>query len=397
MGWSRHILAVFIGVVGGIIQLNLTPIHFLLNGISFNKIDKSALLKCTEAEIRTDNKNKKHKTTSSSAKPKYESITFQSASFTAKSYPLLPSYTLLRVFLGLAMACGLALLAAIGVGLSPLRAYAADFLPAAGLAFLGFTLIGIINTFSENSHRLRNTLLAASYGVIAFGVYRGLPTGPCDLSLLMPTPFSTRVFAATATFYLGCLYARSIGRLCAVYRHLENPRETLLKTNTYITFARRILSFRKRVLNFLLKGIPGNIFFFIVLRFFMPRLWDWVMDVGFVAVAFVVGIARLWLAWDCVQLLTITKSLQAMVALDDKRTQAAVRAVERAIGDSLEAICPNCIAFLVPGCVSIAMVLLYCVSWVLQGWERAAARIGALFVLCATDFLIAAVQLPFGD
>jgi hypothetical protein len=267
----------------------------------------------------------------------------------------------------------------------------------ARLAFLGFTFIAILNSFSDVRHRIPNIVLPFVHAFITSGFFRGLPAGPCDISLLFPTGLAARGFAATAVFYLGCGYAVSITRLCEVYRQLHNPRDGLLKTTSYFTFAKRFLGVPSQVLELFLKCIPGNIFLFIVVRFIWPFLWDWAMDTGFVAIELLAGIARIWIARDCVQLLILTKSLQGLALLDDKRTTAAVRKARRANHQSILSICSNMIAFLTPGCVNVAMVLLYAVSWAIDGREMATARIVSMFVLAASDFFIATQQFKFAD
>jgi hypothetical protein len=205
------------------------------------------------------------------------------------------------------------------------------------------------------------------------------------------------MFAATAVFYLGCLYAISVSRLSEVYRQLENPKEGILRTRMYLDFAKRLMHIPRQVLEGLHKCIPGNVFLFVVVRFMWPVIPDWPMDLGFVVCELAAGIARIWLARDCIQLLVITKSIQGLTLLDDKRTTAAVRAAKKANDESIQSICPNLIAFLAPGCVNVAMTLLYAASWAIDSRERVAARIFSMFVMAASDLFIASQQFNFPD
>jgi hypothetical protein len=397
MAWTIPAFSVMAASLIATIRIGLSPLRFLLDGLSFNRLDEAQLRKCTEADVRTDVKTKKHKTHTSTAKPKYESITFQTCMTNDRFYPYLPGYQMLQVFLGFAITCGLTLFISLVLAFTPFRNYAPNFLPPAALSFLGFTVTALLNSFGDVHHYLRNILFPCGYSIIAFGVYRALPTGPCDISLLFHSSFTTRVFAATAVFYLGCIYATSVTRLCELYRQLHNPRDGILRTSTYLTFARRVMGIPRKVLELLLQCVPGNVFIFVAVRFLWKFLPDWVMDLGFVVCASAEGIARIVLARDCVQLLVITKSLQGLLLLDDKRTTAAVRLAQKANLESINSICPNLIAFLAPGCVNIAMVLLYAVSWAIDGREKVVARIAAMFVLVASDFCIASQQFNFAD
>jgi hypothetical protein len=105
MVWAFHALSALAVSLLATIRAGLNPINILLTGLSFNKLNESQLLKCTEAELRTDNKTKKHRIPSSASKPKYESVTFQTSLTNLAILPYLPSYQMLRVFIGLALSC----------------------------------------------------------------------------------------------------------------------------------------------------------------------------------------------------------------------------------------------------------------------------------------------------
>jgi hypothetical protein len=56
--------------------------------------------------------------------------------------------------------------------------------------------------------------------------------------------------------------------------------------------------------------------------------------------------------------------------------------------ESIHSICPNLIALLAPGCVNIAMVLLYTLSWVVDDRERVAPGLSQCSCLRRVTFLV---------
>jgi hypothetical protein len=375
------------------IRLGISHINYLINGLSFNQLSRSALRPCTEADAIADKKHKKRAASPPAEKPKTKKpITFQTAKMGPQLIPVLTGYKVLQIFIGCAISSAVMLTGCLILSFFDSPEHVISYLPAALLPFLAFTFLGVIISFGDVSKKVHNVVFPLGFATVVFGILRVFPSGPCDLAFVFSSDFVTRIVAVTAAAYVGSALSLSILRLAEVRHELQNPWDGLSRSPTYKGFAVKMLGRRKVLISILYSWNPTNIFLFIATRFFIRRVPDLVLDCLFICTELVAAIIRASLARDCVQLLILTKSLRGLLKLDDKRTTAALKDAVNVNQQAIESICPNFLALLLPSCIAVVMGLLFALGLVVGGATGIYLRVISMFMLVLSDLFLGAQQ-----
>ena len=368
------------------LKLGVNPAVYFLKGLCFVWLEKTKLLKFTEADLTKDKRNKKHRTVSSEKEK--ESISFQTIFVKEESVSAVPFQFMFRLFFALFLTCVSLLLTAIIVLMTPLKDRADSFIAPAGLMFICMCFVAIILAFTARD-RLRHILLPVLCGMSLGGVTTIFPLGPCDVSLILPGKSVTRIVSMAIGAFLGSMVFLTITRFGKMRKLINEPVPGLYQVDVMRRSLQRMQASVSSRVVFLHNLCPGNVFSYIALRWYFPKICWWYFDAGFWVIEMVAVFVAISVAKDCVQFWVFNETIPGIVNLNEKRTTKAVDAAIKRNLRSIDSICPTLVGFLIHPFVRIVMFLGYVMSFLLSGYAQAYTRIFSLAGVCAIDFLMA--------
>jgi hypothetical protein len=284
------------------------------------------------------------------------------------------------------------LLFGIVLSLTPYRSLADLYLAPAILSFLGFCMIGIVNSFSAVGHFGIVIVMPLAFG-LAMWAFLKLPVGPFDIGLILPSAEVTRFVAGTVGVFFGSMHISTVLTFVIASASLKDVKRNWARGEINRKFALRTRQWTCTLVQGIHDFFPTNVFMFVVLRFYFTKLPDTVMDLLYVGTDVMMAIFRFWVAGDCVQVLLLATSMEGFVNFDTKRTQTAAREASDMNDRSYSLICRNMLATIMPACVQIVMSLAYAWSWVASGDVQLHLRLWSMFLLGVNDMVLMGQQI----
>ena len=367
-------------------RLGMNPVPKFLKGLCLIWLEKAKLLKFTESDLSKDKRNKKNRTVSSE-KAK-ESLSFQTVFVKEESISAVPFQLMFRLFFAFFMTSVALLLTSIVISLTSFKDVVWSFVTPAVLSFGGMCLIAVMASFMPHD-RIRQLIFPILCGMSLSGVLNVFPVGPCDISLLIPDLDVARILAATAGAVLGSVFFLTVTRFGKMKKMIAEPFSGIYQ----VEVMRRHLQLMREMVGgkveFLHGLCPANVFAYLCLRYFFPKISWYYFDAGFWIIEIIAVYLRVLVAKECVQLWVFSATIVGLMNLNEKRTTRAVDYAIKRNQRSIDSICPTFIGFLVHPFAIVFFFLVYVLSLLVSGYARAQARILSVAGACACDFIMA--------